>query len=210
MIFSRKLTRDKGVSGIEYGLIAGFLSLVIMSSVAMTGTDTKQTFCAVEKGLTGTYSGDCAQARLVQIRSLMAMFDMQISTAQTDENNILGLSGTPDSDEQYEQDKAQAVSDLQGDLTGWQNQLTSDQNQLTYLQGVLATETENNNTIGIAKTNNSIKSTQQSIDGDNKMIASDQKLIDEYNNDELNITRYYDEQGKLAIEESTLKGSSSQ
>ena len=204
----RKIKNNKGVTAIEYGLVAGLLSIVIMSSVALTGTDTKQTFCSVEKGLTGTYSGDCAQARLVQIRSLMAMFDMQISAVQADENNILGLSGTPDSDEQYEQDKADAVSDLQGELTGWQNQLASDQSQLTYLQGVLATQTANNNAVGIAKANNSISHTQSSIDGDNQQIAADQKLIDQYNNDELNITRYYDEQGKLAVEEATLKGSS--
>ncbi|MCC8391165.1 Flp family type IVb pilin [Paraburkholderia sp. MMS20-SJTR3] len=50
----RFLSDDKGVTAIEYGLIAGLIVLVIATAVTTLGTDLKTVFTNISNSITGT------------------------------------------------------------------------------------------------------------------------------------------------------------
>ena len=50
-IFSRFVSDESGVTAIEYGLIAALLSVVIIASVTLVGTNLKATFTSVAGSL---------------------------------------------------------------------------------------------------------------------------------------------------------------
>ncbi|MCC5986162.1 MAG: Flp family type IVb pilin [Pararhodobacter sp.] len=52
-LFSRFAKSESGATAIEYGLIAGLLSVVIITAVMTVGTDLSATFDAVSDALTG-------------------------------------------------------------------------------------------------------------------------------------------------------------
>jgi pilus assembly protein Flp/PilA len=50
-LFVRFVKDDSGVTAIEYGLIAGLISVVIIAAVTIVGTDLKGIFTAVSTAL---------------------------------------------------------------------------------------------------------------------------------------------------------------
>ncbi|KZL11382.1 MULTISPECIES: Flp family type IVb pilin [Pseudovibrio] len=57
-MFAKFLKDESGATAIEYGLIAGFISVVIIGAVATIGTEIAEIFQAISTGLTGR--GDAA------------------------------------------------------------------------------------------------------------------------------------------------------
>ena len=52
-LFSRFLRDESGVTAIEYGLIAGLISVVIIGAVTLIGTDLNAVFGAIQVALAG-------------------------------------------------------------------------------------------------------------------------------------------------------------
>lgn len=139
------ISNNKGVTAVEYGLIGALISVVILGSVALTGTDTKEVFCIVassmEKAMGG--KGESCQGSSAPSIDDGSAFASELSDSTKDNLDLSfipkSLGGTetgivPWTPTSYQKGTA-------SELTALNNALASSGDSITYVFGLTATKT---------------------------------------------------------------------